>query len=131
MSLFNDLQSKRQQHRVELNVLTLLVGELETAAKRDGSEVTDAKVVAGAKKLIKSVEETIRLKNGVDTRSLEVEARILRQFLPKELSEADLLQALKVGNPATLGEAMKYLEANHAGQYDKGLASKVAKQHLS
>jgi len=137
MSLFNEVQSRRQVLRKDpaqvagFNILTLLVGELETVSKRDGSEITDDKVVAVAKKLIKSNEETLRLKAGAGAEKLVAENDVLRTLLPQELSEDQLLKILADAKPANIGEAMKHLNGQYAGQFDKGLASRVAKQYLS
>lgn len=137
MSLFNQVQAQRQALRkdpaqvIGFNILTLLVGELETVSKRDGSEISDEKVVAAAKKLIKSNDETVRLKAGVGTEKLDAENDVLRTLLPKELSAQELLDILRDAKPTNIGEAMKHLNGNFAGKFDKGLASQVAKQFLS
>lgn len=137
MSLFNEVQAQRLTLRKDpaqvagFNILTLLVGELETVSKRDGSEITDEKIVAVAKKLIKSNEETLRLTAGAGAVKLDAENAVLRALLPQELSEDQLLKILTDAKPGNIGEAMKHLNGHYAGQFDKGLASRVAKQFLS
>ncbi|MBD8614946.1 GatB/YqeY domain-containing protein [Pseudomonas sp. CFBP 13719] len=137
MSLFQEVQAQRQTLRKDpaqvagFNILTLLVGELETASKRDGSQITDEKVVSVAKKLIKSNEETLRLTSGAGATKLDAENVVLRTLLPQELSEDQLLKILVDAKPGNIGEAMKHLNGQFAGQFDKGLASRVAKQFLS
>ncbi|MBD8088592.1 GatB/YqeY domain-containing protein [Pseudomonas fluorescens] len=137
MSLFQEVQAQRQTLRKDpaqvagFNILTLLVGELETASKRDGSQITDEKVVSVAKKLIKSNEETLRLTSGAGATKLDAENVVLRTLLPQELSEDQLLKILVDAKPGNIGEAMKLLNGQFAGQFDKGLASRVAKQFLS
>lgn len=133
-SLFEDVQAARSEMRrnadnvIGFNILTLLVGELETAAKRDGSAVTDDKVIAAAKKLIKSNSESIRL--GARADKLEKENDVLQKFLPQELT-ADQIHGIIVASSATnIGEAMKALNDGYAGKFDKRLASQVAKQIL-
>lgn len=131
MSLFEAVQTRRAELRkdatqvIGFKILTLLVGELETLTKGKGLEITDEKIVAVVKKLIKSNDETIKLCDG-DAR-LTAENLELQSFLPSEMSEDALREALRLSGATNIGEAMKYLGQRYAGQYDKGTASRVAK----
>lgn len=118
-----------EKAKAEYSILTLLVGELQTASKRDGSEITDEKVIAAARKLIKSNNETHKLKPSL---KLIQENQVLEQFLPVQLSEEKLRSELQFSHttiPFTgVGEAMAFLAEKFPGQYDRGLASRVAKE---
>lgn len=135
MSLFEAVQTRRAELRKDatqvtgFKILTLLVGELETLTKGKGLEITDEKVVAVIKKLIKSNDETIKLCDG-DAR-LTAENQELQTFLPSEMSEDALRDALRLSGATSIGDAMKYLGQHFAGQYDKGTASRVAKELVS
>jgi uncharacterized protein YqeY len=136
MSLFEAVQSKRAELRRDaaqvtgFKILTLLVGELETQTKGREIEVsiTDDLVIASIKKLIKSNTETIRL--GGENPRLATENATLQAFLPQELNEDQLRKALVDSGASSMKDAMKYLAEHFAGQYDKGLASSVAKAVL-
>lgn len=116
----------------EYDILTLLVGELETASKRDNSEITDEKVVAAAKKLVKSNKETIKLleQSGKTEKvnDLKIQNACLSIYLPKEMTEEQIRDAIKDSGAENIGQAMKALSSNPDAVYDKGLASKVAKE---
>lgn len=129
MSLLQEIQVSRvyyrkEQSTVEFNILTLLVGELETSSKRDGSVITDEKVVTAIKKLIKSNNETMKLTG--TSEKLELENKTLAQFLPEEMSKEEIEAALSKVGFSTIGEAMKFMVTNYKGKFDKALVSKIA-----
>lgn len=116
------------------NILTLLYGELETKVKREGkvvTDVSDAEVIVTIKKLIKSNNEIISLSTEVAAKKFVDENEILKMFLPQEMTKAEIEEALaKLPAFTSIGEAIKGLDVNYAGLYDKGMASQVAKNHL-
>lgn len=134
-NLIGQIQNNRVAFRkdsskdAEYSILTLLVGELETASKRDGSSITDEKVVAAARKLIKSNTETHKLKPSL---KLIKENECLEKFLPQQMSEEQLRSEIQNLNTAlsfkNIGEVMAELNKIFPGQFDKGTASKVARE---
>ena len=129
--------------------------------KKGQVEITDEKVIVTIKKFLKGAEETkARLDaeftrvmgHGPDdgkTRTLSEEGRafmegivpkmrttereiaILNGFLPQQMDEFQLREAIdafKAANPdANMGGIMAHLKANYAGLYDGKLASQIAK----
>lgn len=136
MSLIDKVRTDRQDARassatVAYGILTLLVGELETNASRNRSDITDEQVVQMCKKLIKSNNDTIKLlSNDEQVQKLVVENAMLTTYLPVEMTEAEITQVLVDAKCATIGESMAYMLNNFPGKYDRGLASKVAKMLL-
>jgi uncharacterized protein YqeY len=63
---------------------------------------------------------------------LQKEIAIIEEFLPKQLTAAELEKALveyKTSTPgAVMGTAMKFLKDSYAGQYDGKSASEIAKK---
>lgn len=126
--------------KAEYDILTLLVGELETSSKRDNSQITDEKVIAAIKKLIKSNNETLKLMEGESdlelklpkALSLKAQNAYLKHFLPEEMSEEQIRSELQWSHSTipftSIGEAIKFLNGKHPGKFDKSLASKVAKE---
>jgi uncharacterized protein YqeY len=57
-----------------------------------------------------------------------IEKDVLLSFLPQQMSADELKAAVAKSGAKNIGEAMKYLKANHDGQYDGKLASQVAKE---
>jgi uncharacterized protein len=65
---------------------------------------------------------------------LDLELKVLEEFLPKQLSSQELetiIGGFKKDNPAlNMGAAMKALKESYAGQYDSKEASDIAKRLL-
>ena len=145
MSLITEIKEKqlfaRQRKLPEASLYTTLLGEAVAVGKNAGNrETTDTEVVAVVKKFIKGIDETleaiIKQKNDANQNFLSEqcsnlmnERDLLEQFLPKQLSAADL-DLLIVGKES-MPEFMKFLKENYAGQYDGKLASAVAKEYFS
>jgi len=98
------------------------MGELTTDAARPGRTGSDEEGFAILKKLVKSAEETRATLGDDDPRKADAarEIELLSAFLPKGLSEADLIAALAsvheaikgAGNDgAATGVAMKLVKA--------------------
>ena len=127
------LARANKENKVEFAILTLLVGELETSLKREGkvvSDATDEAVVAVIKKLIKSNNEVIGLYGEVGSAKFIQENQVLKAYLPVSMTEAEIREALMGAVFGNVGEAMKYMTEKFAGKFDKGLASKIAKDLL-
>lgn len=105
---------------VEYSILTLLIGECETIAKR-GQEVDVAKI---ATKLMKANQEVLDITFNQD---LVLENNFLSQFLPKQLTETELTVIIKSLDTKNVGDIMKHLVANYKGEYDGKLASAIAR----
>jgi uncharacterized protein YqeY len=129
--------------------------------KKGLTEITDEKVIVTIKKFLKGAEETKKVLDGEFTRVLghspsddqtyllgdkdrafmevtvpkmrivEREIAILNGFLPKQMDENQLREAIetfKASNPdANMGAIMSYLKTTFAGLYDGKLASQIAK----
>lgn len=105
----------------EYKICTLLIGECETVFKRTSKEPD---IVAIASKMIKSNNEMLSFKH---TNKLVEENIFLQSLLPEQMSEEELITALKGSGATSIGEAMKYLNNNYAGKFDRKLASQLAK----
>lgn len=131
MSIIESIKTSRLALRkeadkaVEFSILTLLFGELETVSKRNGEEITDERALGGIRKLIKSNNEAIKM--GAPSEKLERENVYLESFIPKQMSEGELRQAIAESGLTEMREIMPYLSAKYAGLYDKALASKIAR----
>jgi uncharacterized protein YqeY len=115
------MNAKRNKDTITASILTLVLGEYQTKEKR--GDVPD--LVSIAQKLIKSNTETMALR---PDEKLVAENVVLAQFLPKQMTEVELREAIIESGAVNMGMLMKYLSANHANQYDKKLASKIANE---
>ncbi len=135
MQLFEKVKQDRMSARKAKNesttsVLTTLVGELESQAKRVGSEVTDEMVIQTCKKFILNNSDTLKLTIASEVNEKLVAENIaLNNYLPKQLTREELETIVNQLNESnmTLGQVMKYLKEHYSGQYDGKLASEVVK----
>lgn len=124
--------AKKEKDTVAANILTLVVGEYETSEKR--GETPD--IVKIATKLKKSNTEVLGLMkanrevNASNIQKLTQENVVLTQLLPKQMTEDELINAIGKSGANNIGMVMKFLGANYPNQYDKQLASKLAKDLL-
>ena len=134
--LISDLKTARfQRDDMKRNVLTTLIGELDTNAKRTGKPVTDEQAVATVKKFIENAKFTMsKLSPEVELyKAYEQEAILLRSYLPLQMSEAELSGAVLafIGEGfTTMGEVMSQLKYKYAGLYDGKMASAVVKKYV-
>ena len=151
MSLIQDIKSaslvaRKARETKKAESLITLYSEASMIGKNDGNrESTDAETVAVIKKFIKNIDETL-IKGGFyyrvnirpaahlgDPRAMKLieEKKLLSEFLPKQLTQdriTALLQDIIRNSPgAKMGDVLKTLKAEFDGEYDGGLAAKIAK----
>jgi uncharacterized protein YqeY len=122
------IQAMKDKQIVAKNLLTTLLGELEGKAKRDNIDINDEMVVQTCKKFIASNEEVIAQTTSTEAATkLKEENVILNNYLPKQLTEAQLGSIIKSSGATNVGEAMKFLKDNYSGKYCGKLASTVVR----
>lgn len=114
----------------EYSLLTLVYGELETAAKRKNQnvmETKDADVVAGIKKIIKGNNEILTLvdKDSARADTCNRENSILQKYLPVEMTEDEVKAVLEDSVFGSVKEGLAALDAKHLGLYNKQAAVKL------
>jgi len=147
----DQLAARKLNDRLKADLLTTLIGEATQITteefKRGVTEVTDEKVVATVAKFLKNTKLTLEnlaterarlVEAGGDAsrvddraRAAETELAILASYGPKQMSEAELrdaINAFRARTPdANVGMVMAYLKTNFGGQYDGKTASALAK----
>lgn len=147
----DQLAARKLSDRLKADLLTTLIGEAAQITteefKRGVTEVTDEKVVATVAKFLKNTKLTLEnlaterarlVEAGGDAsrvddraRAAETELAILASYGPKQMSEAELrdaINAFRARTPdANVGMVMAYLKTNFGGQYDGKTASALAK----
>ncbi|MBS0618459.1 MAG: GatB/YqeY domain-containing protein [Spirochaetes bacterium] len=128
------LEARKARDAVKSGVLTTALAQIKALAIDDGHRaVTDADVLKIVRQFLKAAEENLALAaqgkmDATRAEQYKTEKEILLSYLPQQMSAADLKAAIKKSGAANIGEIMKYLKANHDGQYDGKLASTVAKE---
>ncbi|MBP7704924.1 MAG: GatB/YqeY domain-containing protein [Caulobacter sp.] len=147
----DQLAARKSNDRLKADLLTTLIGEAAQITteefKRGVTEVTDEKVAATVAKFLKNTKLTLENLAGERARLIEaggdaskVEARmkaaeteqaILSSYSPKQMTEAELREAIDAflaANPdANVGAIMAHLKENFGGQYDGKAASALAR----
>lgn len=136
----NQLQARKDKDTIRVNLLTTLIGEAVSIGKNNGNrETTDAEVIALTKKFIKNLQEAIEVytRNGVSVDAQRTEIGILEAYVPKQMSEQELREAvlsikaeLSAG-PKDMGKVMGLLKQRYDGQYDGKIASALVKDLLA
>ena len=123
--------ARKKTNKTEYDILTLLLGEIETIMARGSKESPDSICISTAKKLIKANTETLNLLKDPDGettgRVQYLQNIVLMDLLPEEYSESQIREIIQDSGLTNIGEIMKFMEANHSGKYDRSLASKIAR----
>lgn len=132
MSLYKTIQTERQsalgKDRVKYNLFGVIISEIQRKTTAD--DVDDSVAIQTVKKLLESVNETLKL---AANEQLEAEKVLLEGLLPKQLTPDELLSIMKNAIAADPAMAEKknmfpYLKANYDGQYDGKTANVLFSQ---
>ncbi|QBK26232.1 GatB/YqeY domain-containing protein [Ureibacillus thermophilus] len=127
-------QAMKEKDAVAKGVLTLLKSALDQAEKEKGSELSHEEEIAVVNREVKQTHQALEgAKQAGREDLIEKENRkleILQSFLPKQLSEVEIADALvKAGitKGMNMGEAMKIAKPLLAGKADGATIAKVVK----
>lgn len=127
------LEARKARDAVKAGVLTTALAQVKAIAIDDGHRApNDADVLKVVRQFLKSCEENLALAtqgkmDATRAEQFKVEKEVLLSYLPQQMSADDIRAAVKKSGATNIGEAMKYLKANHDGQYDGKLASEIIK----
>jgi len=125
-----------------LRLISAAIKDRDIAARGAGTEkATDAELLDLLAKMIKQREESEKVYAEAGRAELAKqeaeEIVIIREYLPKQLSDAEMQQAVADAIAASgassikdMGKVMGALKANYAGQMDFGKAGAVVKAKL-
>ena len=122
------ITAMKQKDEITKNILTVLVGDIENISLR-GIQITDEQVISLIKKYLLSNEEMRKARG--DTTVLLGEKTVLEKYLPQQMTEQEILEAVKASGATNVGGVMAYMKANYAGKYDGKLASEIAKNSFT
>lgn len=133
-------QDKRRMSTLRL--ISAAIKDRDIAARTSGNgEATDAELLELLAKMIKQREESEKIYADAGRTELASqegeEITIIREFLPKQLSEADTQKAIAAAiaeagaaSIKDMGKVMAHLKARFAGQMDFAKASALVKAKL-
>ncbi|MFZ5628635.1 MAG: GatB/YqeY domain-containing protein [Spirochaetota bacterium] len=128
------LEARKARDTVRAGVLTTAISQVKALAIDDGHRApNDADVLKVVRQFLKSCEENLALAaqgkmDAARAEQFKVEKDVLLSYLPQQMNADELKAAIAKSGASNIGEVMKYLKANHDGQYDGKLASQVAKE---
>ena len=128
------IDAMKQRNESAKGILSLLADRYTLQAieaKANSKEIGDQEMTAILMKVGKELEDekATYLANGANDRVANIDAQIavLKTFLPKLLSEADIRAEIAKLADQSLPSIMKHFKANFAGKVDMGLVNQIAK----
>ena len=128
------VEAMKQRNDAAKGILSLLADRyllLAIEAKANGKDIGDLEMTAILMKIGKELddEKATYQNNGALDRVENVDAQIkvLKQFLPKLLSEADIRAEISKLADQSLPSIMRHFKTNFAGKVDMGLVNQIAK----
>ena len=141
--LKNDLYAAmRANDTLRKRVIRLLMSSIELAEVAKGSKLTDSEFIALVQKEIKTKNDTIvdaeKANRPEMVKEQREEIKVLEAYLPKQLSEAELVQLAEeviqetgATSPKDMGKVLKVLIPKLAGRATNQDASRVVKDCLT
>lgn len=124
-----------------LRLVTSALKDRDIALRVDGKTVDDAEILGVLTKMVKQREDSAAQYDAGKRPDLAAKERaeiaVIQEFLPRQMSEAEMEAAVKAALAETgaasikdMGKAMAALKAKHAGAMDFGKASALLKKAL-
>ncbi len=136
------MKAQDKRRVATLRLITAAFRDREIQARGSGAgELTEADLQAILAKMIKQRKESAEAYDAGGRPDLAAQEReeiaIIEEFLPRQLSEAEIRQAVEeviaetgAESPKDMGRVMGALKARYAGQMDMSLASRLVKERL-
>lgn len=129
------VNARKARDSVCANLLGVVLAEITTLEKKPsqiGKPITDEDLIQVMRKLVISNEEVLKVVPGDAKAKQEIE--ILDLFLPKLMDNVELhalvTKLVDERGMTNIGDIMKTLKAEHAGQFDGKAASTITKAVL-
>lgn len=134
-------EAMRAKDKPRLGTVRLALAALKQVEVDERIELDDERVVTILVKMVKQRRESIRQYEDAGRQDLAdqeaYEIGVLEEFLPRQLSEQDVLAAVEkaiattgASKPQDMGKVMGVLKGQLAGVADMGKVSQLVKQQL-
>ncbi len=130
-----NMQAMKDKDTVARGVYTVLINKCMLKAvelKPQGKDLTDADTLAIINKTVKELEEELRAfkeANRSDkVEELEKQKLLLQTYLPKLMSEEEIIAVLNNLEDKSIKNVMMYFKTNYPGKADMKLVSELAKK---
>ncbi|MEM7488690.1 MAG: GatB/YqeY domain-containing protein [Pseudomonadota bacterium] len=141
-SLKAAMRDKDQKRVGTLRLVNAALKDRDIALRAEGKSVGDAEAMAILAKMVKQRQESARAYEEAGRLELaeqeQTEIRIVEEFLPKRLSDAEVEAAISAaidetgaGSVRDMGRVMGVLKGRHPGQIDFGTVGPMVKARLA
>ena len=131
-------QAMKNKDVLAKGVLTLVKSALDSAEKEKGAQLSEQEEIAIINREIKQTNQSLDGAKQAERADLiekeEAKLVILKSFLPKQLSEEEIiaeLQAAGIASGMNMGEAMKIAKPLLTGKADGAAISKAVKSIIA
>ena len=134
----DSIEARKLRDAVRASLLVTLLSEAQAVGKnaQPPRETSDEEVIQVIKKFIKNAEQICKdALNSIQLNKMDIiqksseEIKILKEYLPTQLSESAISEIVndlkKSGNG--MKEIMTFFKETHSGRYDASLVAKLAK----
>lgn len=142
-ALKSALKSGNTKELSTLRLISAALKDRDIAARSKGNDdgISDDDILSMLQTMIKQRQESSKMYRDGNREELaqseEDEIIIIKTFLPEQMDEAAVANAIATAISSTeassikdMGKVMGYLKQNHAGQMDFGVASPMIKAKL-
>lgn len=129
------IKAFKARDKVRKEILSSVISKCKykKVEKNASGELTDEDVIKIIEKTVKELDEEIlsfsnageNYKDRVET--LKSQKEIIKVYLPKQLTESEIINIINTLDDKSLPNVMKYFKANYTGKCDMALVSKIAK----
>ena len=125
------MKDHNQNARAILSVVISRCKLFEVELRSKGKELTDEDVLGIIQKIIKELgdekEGYIKTNNLERAKLIDEQAEIIKVYLPKQLSEEEILAEINKLEDKSIPSIMKHFKTNFAGKVDMSLVSRLAR----
>jgi hypothetical protein len=125
------LKAKDAQARAVLTIIITRYRQLLFEARVDAKEVGDSDLLRVISKVVKELSEEkegyVKVNNGEMVKAILHQEEIAKSFLPKMLSEQEIIDEINKLNDKTIPSIMKHFKVNFDGKVDMGLVNRLAR----
>ena len=128
----NQLDARKNKDDVSISLLTTLIGDIENLAKTKNNEDINVLTIGVIKSYLdRNLEfQNTNPKDEV-LEVLKIEQQILQRYMPKALTEDDIITIIKDCSLTSMPSVMKHFKENYFGQYDGKKLSELSKTLFS
>lgn len=134
--------NKDEDRKRVINTLRAEIKNKEIELRSSQKEIADGDILSLIQKLIKQNKDAIQMFAEGGRQDLieknENEIKILEEFLPKQLTNEEIIAIIKLeiekntyNSMKDMGKLMSFFKENYSGQCDMGLISKMIKESLN